>query len=121
MNKKQIAVIILIVVLAASTAFLWFQNAALRNQLGVAQAAANKEALNDQIVAFTQQFIEKVLMAKQAVSFDDRLALETMVRNLNEPDILAQWENFVNSSSSADAQNQVKILLDLLVTKIKSS
>lgn len=42
-----------------------------------------------------------------------------MVRNLNDNDILAQWENFVNSTSSADAQNQVKILLDLLVTKMR--
>jgi hypothetical protein len=53
------------------------------------------------------------------VSFDDRLQLENMVRDLKDDAILAEWNKFVNSQTSAEAQGEVKNLLDILVLKIQ--
>jgi hypothetical protein len=41
------------------------------------------------------------------------------VRDLNDPQIMAEWQNFTASKTEADAQNSVKTLLGLLVDKIQ--
>jgi len=57
-------------------------------------------------------------MSNQEVDFNTRLTLETMVRNLNDKDILNQWEKFTQASDNQNASTEAKKLLDLLVKKI---
>jgi hypothetical protein len=54
-----------------------------------------------------------------AVDFDTRLSLENGVRDLKDPEIMAEWQNFTGSKTEADAQNSVKKLLEMLVDKIQ--
>jgi hypothetical protein len=45
--------------------------------------------------------------------------LENEVRDLKDPAVMAEWQNFTNSKTEADAQNSVKTLLGILVDKIQ--
>lgn len=49
---------------------------------------------------------------------ETRLRLENAVRDLNNEQILAQWQKFTTSKTETEAQTQVKNLLELLVNKI---
>jgi hypothetical protein len=57
-------------------------------------------------------------MSDKDVDFNTRLTLETMVRNLNDKQILDQWQAFTAAQTSAQASIDAKNLLDLLVKKI---
>lgn len=64
----------------------------------------------------------KTKTAKKAeieIDFDTRLKLETAVGNLNDEEILNQWQKFVDSKIEAEAQEEVKNLLEMLVNKVK--
>ena len=80
------------------------------------QVAAQQ--MNGKVFNFNKMFIEKVLKADSEVSFEDRLKLENAVRDLNDPQILSQWQKFSNCKTGQEAQAEVKNLLDLLATKI---
>jgi hypothetical protein len=41
------------------------------------------------------------------------------VRALNDNEILTQWQNFTSAQTEVDAQNAVKKLLEILVSKIQ--
>ena len=69
---------------------------------------------------FLNLFIDKVLNAQGEVSFEDRLQLENRVRDLKDPEVLAQWEKFTGSASEEQVQVEVKNLLALLVKKISN-
>jgi len=53
------------------------------------------------------------------LDFETRLSLENSVRDLNDPEIMAEWQNFTNSKTEADAQTSVKTLLGILISKIQ--
>ena len=91
-----------------------------------ARRAENREAqltstisTNQKVVDFTALFIEQVLKTESEVSFEKRLALENAVRALNDTQILAGWQAFVDSSDAKTAQTAVVNLLSLLVSKFK--
>jgi hypothetical protein len=71
------------------------------------------------IVDFGGEFVEKVLKANKEVDFDTRLKLENNIREIGDKDILAQWQKFTDSKTEADAQNEVKNLLELFFEKLK--
>ncbi|MFA4818009.1 MAG: hypothetical protein WC608_04795 [Parcubacteria group bacterium] len=80
---------------------------------------AKAQKANGQVLAFANLFIEKVLQSGKEVDFETRLDLENSVRDLNDKEILAQWQKFTQAKDQAGAQNEVKNLLKLLVQKIK--
>ena len=73
---------------------------------------------NDKIISFSKLFIDKVLKADTDVSFEDRLQLENSVRDIDNKDILVQWQKFTDSKTETQAQEEVKDLLYMLVNKI---
>lgn len=73
---------------------------------------------NEKVLSFTRLFIAKVLKAKVEVSFEDRLQLENAVRDLNNKEILNQWQKFTDAKEEIQAQEEVKNLLELLIRKI---
>ncbi|MBI4086202.1 MAG: hypothetical protein HY433_03120 [Candidatus Liptonbacteria bacterium] len=118
MFRLRIFLIVLICLLVLTDAIAVNAYLSVKKQLSVSQALTQKNSLNSQVLNFTRLFIERVLQAKGEVSFENRLKLENMVRDLNDPAILQSWNNFVNSKSEQEAQENVKLLLDLLVRKI---
>lgn len=119
-NKEKAVLVIIIAVLLATNIFFVVKYAAVQSELIDQRIAADKVSFNSNVLDFESLFIEKVLKAKGEVSFEDRLHLETVVRNLSDSQILEQWNKFVNSKNEAQAQEEVKNLLGLLVSKIKN-
>ncbi len=80
--------------------------------------ALEEQTDREEIIGFTGLFIEKVLKAEKDVDFETRLSLETAVRELDDDEILAQWQEFTGSQTKESAQNELKNLLALLVKKM---
>lgn len=66
---------------------------------------------------FRNMFTEQVLLTSKEIDFDTRLALETSVRGLNDPEIFAAWQAFTNSETKEQATATAKGLLKLLIEK----
>src|SRR6185295_3926315 len=93
--------------------FLLFKaNIQLNQQQQVSQ-------INIKILSFTGAFIEKVLLSQKDVDFETRLMLETLVRNLNNKEILDQWQRFTNAPDSQSASLEAEKLLSVLVKQIR--
>jgi len=86
-----------------------------------AQAQYTTPEVSGKVLSFAKLFIEKVLKAEGEIDFETRLELENAVRNIEDNDILFQWQRFVESETEEDAQVEVKNLLELLIDKIKLS
>lgn len=117
MNKPKI-ILILILILLAGNVFLGVKYFSSQKELRQTQTALEIQKTNDKILEFTKLFIKEVLRAKTEVDFETRLKLENAVRNLGDEEILAQWSKFVESKTEAGAQEEVKNLLEMLVSKI---
>jgi hypothetical protein len=63
---------------------------------------------------FMKLFIDKVLGTSGTISFEDRVKLESDVRELGQPELISLWEVFVASSDTDSAQqNAVKLMSTL--------
>lgn len=113
-SVKSIFLIIFITLFCVSLAF----NAWLTYQLRTVLQAYQAQQTNAKVLAFTNMFVEDVLMANKEIDFDTRLSLETAVRGINDQDIFDQWQRFTKTSTKEGASNEAKILLDLLIKKI---
>lgn len=117
MPKSKISIAIIIILLASTVAFavLYFYS---QQDLQITKQLLNTQQVDRKILGFGTLFVEKVLKAEKEVSFEDRLRLENTVRDLNDSDVLAQWEKFTVSKTDTDAQKEVINLLELLLKKI---
>jgi len=120
MDKSKKILAILVLLLAVLNVFFTWKYATLQANLQAAKVQLAGQNSDKKVLDFMRIFIEKVLRAKKDVSFDDRLKLETMVRGLNDNQVLDQWNKFVNSKDQSSAQEEVKNLLSLLVQKALS-
>lgn len=111
--------LILVLILLAGNVFWGVKYFSLQKELQETQAGLETQKLNEKVLDFTKLFIEKVLKAEEEVDFETRLKLENAVRNLNDEEILSQWQKFTESRTEAEAQNEVKNLLEMLINKIK--
>ncbi len=118
MSRLRIVLIVFIGFLVLTNALTLNAYLSVQKQLSVLQTIAQKKDINARVLIFSRLFVERVLQAKGEVSFENRLKLETMVRDLNDQAILQSWDNFVNSKSEQEAQENVKLLLDVLIQKI---
>lgn len=117
MNQRTSIIIILI--LLAVGVFFGVKYFTVQKELGQAQIALETQKTNEDILDFTGLFIEKILKAETEVDFETRLDLENAVRNLNDQEILIQWQKFTDSKTETSAQKEVKNLLEMLIKKIK--
>ena len=119
MINKKITLIIILILLAGNL-FLGIRYIASQRELGQVKASLTTQKINEGILDFTKLFINDVLRAEKEVDFETRLKLENAVRNLGDEEILTQWQKFVDSKEEAEAQAEVKNLLEMLVKKIKA-
>ena len=116
-NKRPLE--ILCVVLIISNIVFAYGYFTLSLKLGPAQSYQEKVEVNKKVVSFTSLFIQKVLQAETEVDFETRLSLENAVRDLKDEEIMTEWQNFTGSKTEAEAQNSVKKLLEILISKIQ--
>ena len=118
-NTTRLILIVIILILLASNIFLRVHYFYSQKELKETKSALETQVMNGKVLDFSKLFIEKVLKAEEEINFEDRLKLENTVRNLNDEEILAQWNKFIESKDEMEAQREVKNLLELLVNKIK--
>lgn len=118
MDKSKIVYIIILVLLASNLFFI-LRHSTIKKELQEIKRPIEIQEINEKVLNFTKFFIEKVLRAEGEVDFETRLKLETAVRELEDEEILNQWQKFVDSETEIQAQREVKDLLELLVNKIE--
>lgn len=119
-NILRLSLILFISLLIIASVFFGLQYFSLQSKMQAIQKAQENKQVNNKVVNFAKLFITKVLKAKTEVSFEERLVLENAVRDLNDKEILVQWDKFTASKTETDAQQNVKDLLELLINKISA-
>lgn len=118
MIRKETILTAIITILVAGNILLGVNYFIAQENIKTLERNVKTQQYSAKVLQFTNLFIEKVLKAQTEVSFKDRLKLENSVRDLNDPEILVQWQKFTASQTEQDAQKEVKNLLELLVKKI---
>jgi len=118
-NKKRIVLIIIIGAFVVSDVFFGLNYYLMNQELQTLKTTENKIELNTKVLNFASMFIKKVLQANTEVDFETRLTLENAIRDLDDEEVMAEWQNFTSSKTERDAQNSVKKLLGLLISKIQ--
>jgi len=113
--------IVLIIVLIAGNIFFISKFLGLKKELQKEESKTEIQNFNGKVLSFTQLFIEKVLKSDTEVDFETRLKLENAVRDLDDLEILNKWQIFIESQTEADAQENVKNLLEILINKIQTN
>lgn len=118
MNKSKVFLVIIFILLAGNLLLgaRWF---IVHKELSQQQTVLEVQETSSKILDFTKFFIEKVLKAEAEVDFETRLKLENAVRNLEDEEILAQWQKFIESRTEIEAQEEVKNLLEVLIGKLR--
>lgn len=119
MSKKFLFIFTILVLLALALYFA-VQSNSRRIELERLRASVTGEEINVKTVAFLKDFVNKVLGAQGEIDFDTRLKLENEVRDLKDQTILDQWQKFTASQTEAQAQLEVRKLLEILVDKIST-
>jgi hypothetical protein len=117
MDRNKLVTVVIIMLLAGNVFFTWRWQRANQGLIE-AKKIAESQKKNAGVSEFAKMFVANVLKSEGEVDFDMRLKLENAVRSLNDKEILEQWNRFVKSGNEADAQKEVKNLLELLVNKI---
>lgn len=118
-SKKRIILIIVIGALIIGNVFFAFNYFLLYKDQQEINSVKEKTVLNEKMLNFTSMFVKKVLQAEKEVDFETRLSLENAVRDLQDKEVMAEWQKFTGSKTEAEAQNSVKKLLEILISKIQ--
>ena len=119
-NQSKKAVFGLIILILLLTAFFFVSKYfSLQKELKETKTFLETQKINEKTLEFAKFFTKNVLKAEKEVDFETRLKLENAVRNLNDEEILSQWQKFTESQTEIEAQNNVKDLLEMLINKIK--
>lgn len=114
----NIVVTILLIIAVGTTSFFFVKYQEARKTLSRNYVILQESSRINEIAQFNKMFVDRVLLNKKPVNFEERLALENAVRKLNDADILNQWTRFVESNDDGMAQEEVKKLLSVLIEKI---
>ena len=118
MQKQKTVLTIIILSLIAGNIFFAVKYFSTQEELQQTKIIAEDKNISEKTLNFTKLFIVEVLKADSEVDFETRLKLENAVRDLNDEEILIQWQKFVDSQTEEEAQMEVKNLLEMLIRKI---
>ncbi len=119
-GKTRLIVITVICLLTAITIYMSVECFLLAFELKTTKSELKVQQNDEKVKFFAKLFIDKILLSEGVVSFDDRLKLENAVRDINDEEIMFQWEKFTENNGDAEAQKIVGIILDLLIKKIST-
>ncbi len=120
MKKQKTILTIIILILLGGNIFLGVKYLAVQKELKETKAMLQIQETNEKVLNFTKLFIAEVLKSEEEIDFETRLRLENSVRDLNDEEILTQWNKFTESETEGEAQEEVKNLLEMLVNKIET-
>lgn len=116
-NKDPVKVIVALLVMG--NIFFALNYFFVNDKLKTSEDTRIKSEINSKVLDFTSLFIAEVLQAEGEVDFETRLKLENAMRGLEDAEIMTAWQNFVGSKTEIEAQDSVKDLMGLLVSKIR--
>ena len=119
-NKNSKVLIILVLLLVASTLFFAWKYTKSQVAIRSLETQVQSQTENTKILLFAQLFMDKVLAGSKEVSFEDRLALENSVRNLNDKEIFDSWQKFTAAKNADEAQQDFYALFQLLLKKMSA-
>ena len=106
----------LMVVLLAGNIYLSIQY--ISNMQAEQNAKVDNTSMRIQTSRVLKEYIDVVLNTTGAISYDDRVKLESDVRQLADPNITKQWDAFVASKDAKVAQGNAVRLMSLLANKM---
>lgn len=118
MQKNRIIILSVIGLLVLAVAFFAGSYILEVQKNKTLQKEITSQKTNHKVMNFLNLFIQKVLKTDKPVSFEDRLQLENAVRDINDPEIMAKWEEFTGGTNEVQIQQGVKELLEVLARKI---
>jgi hypothetical protein len=84
--------------------------------------AAKKDDTSAQVryqtAHFLKSFIDQVINTKGVLTFDERVKLESDIRQIQDPALTSLWENFVSSKDAKAAQDNAVKLMSMLTNKL---
>ena len=118
-DKTKLVTNILLLVLVAGNLYLGVQyTQTIKRDDAKLQAETQKTDERLKTSKFLKLFIDKVLSTNGEISFEDRVKLEADVRALGDESLVKQWENFVASKDSTEAQKTAVLLMSMLMNKM---
>lgn len=118
MRSLKITVILIIILLFLSTVTFFTVWVLTEQELKTANSNIQVNQINGRVLTFSRLLTDKVLSGDKEVSFEDRLKLENAVRDLNDQEVLSQWQEFTKSDSGVSSQKYFSQLLKTLLAKI---
>jgi len=118
-DKTRLLANLLMVLLVALNIFFsiqYTQNITKEDNKTIAETARLEERL--QTAQFMKFFIDKVLGTNGTISFEDRVKLESDIRELGDQTLVKQWELFVSSEDSDKAQQSAVRLMSMLANRM---
>jgi len=118
LDKTRLLSNILMIILVAGNIFFSIQYTE-----SIRQQQAQKEdsiGTNIKVSRFLKLFVDVVLNTEtgKTISYDNRVKLENYVREIQDVDIVKQWDKFVESSNSKVAQANAATLMKMLTNKL---
>ena len=118
MKKKQIYLIIIIILLA-SNLFLGVKYFNVSKELKETKNTVIIQQEKTKFTEFNKTFISEVLQTKSEVNYDTRLKLDEMVKDIDDKDLTAQWQKFTDSQTEKEAQEETVRLLGLVAERME--
>ena len=119
LNRANIFTSLLLVILLGGNLYFSVQYVQNLKQQNAATEQANSTFNSRlQVAQFLKEFIDTVLNTQGTVSFDNRVKLENDIRQIKDETLTNQWNTFVNSKDSKEAQQSAVKLMALLADKM---
>jgi hypothetical protein len=119
LDKTRLVSNILMLLLVAGNIFFSIQYMdGVRQQANRESQEETKSVERLQTARFLKLFIDTVLNTKEVLSFENRVKLESDVRQLGDKAITAQWDAFVGSKDTKVAQEAAVKLMSMLGSKM---
>ena len=118
-DRTRLLANILMVVLVALNIFFSIQytnNIKKEDEKTIEETTKLEERL--ETAQFMKFFIDKVLGTNGTISFEDRVKLESDIRDLGDDTLVKQWEVFVASPDSETAQQSAVRLMSMLANRM---
>lgn len=118
-DKTRLMANILMLVLVGANIFFSIQYTSdMRLEKERTQQEMEKTEERVLVGKFMKLFIDTVLSTNGTIAFEDRVKLENDIVGLGDPLLVKQWQAFVSSADSEEAQKNAVRLMSMLSSKM---